>query len=149
MGIWQCGWQVRNRQWEAVRRGATWGALSISLVAVLTGCASTPSRPQGEGGVLFSRPPGVVQTAAVNALTVSGFEIKKSEPLYVEGFRPRKIGLFVGSGGESAGVWLDPVDGSRTRVRVDTAKSFVGIVGQRSWDDQILAEMEKELGKRE
>jgi hypothetical protein len=57
--------------------------------------------------------------------------------------------LTQGAGGETAGVWLDPVDNSKTRVRISTEKSVVGIVGQRNWDDAILEEMENALGKRE
>lgn len=113
---------------------------------MIAGCASTPKRPEIEGSV-FQKPIDVVQKAAVDALTVTGFDINKSEPNYVEGFRPRKIGLLVGSGGETVGIWLEPLDASRTRVRVDTARSVVGIVGQKSWDSEIYAEMEKILAK--
>lgn len=120
----------------------------VVWASALAGCAATPTRPEG-GAPVFGKPAPVVQKAAIDALVVTGFEVQKTEPLYVEGFRPRRMGLFVGSGGETAGVWLDPVDNSRTRVRISTAKSVVGIVGQRSWDDAILEEMEKALGKRE
>jgi hypothetical protein len=65
----------------------------------------------------------------------------------VQGFKPRKAGVMVGSGGETVGVWLEPVGSDRTRVRVDTARSVVGIAGQRKWDTDILAAMEKELGR--
>jgi hypothetical protein len=120
-------------------------ALLIGLI-VLTGCSSTPSRPQTAGPV-FAKPPAVVQKAAVNALVVNGFDVQKDEPLYVQGYKPRKVGVIVGSGGETVGVWLEPVGDDRTRVRVDTAKTFVGMAGQRTWDADILAAMEKELGR--
>jgi len=32
-------------------------------------------------------------------------------------------------------------------VRVSTAKSLAGVVGQKNWDAEIRAEMEKILGK--
>jgi len=123
-------------------------ALGIVLLASLvgSGCASTPTKPDTQG-VVFQKPTGAVQKAAVDALVVTGFDVKKSEPLYIEGFRPRKFGAMVGSGGETVGVWLESLDSSKTRVRVDTAKSFVGIVGQKNWDAEILAEMEKTLRK--
>jgi hypothetical protein len=123
-------------------------ALLLCGGVVLAGCAATPVRPDTQG-VVFQSPTDVVQQAAVDALVVTGFDIKKSEPLYVEGFRPRKVGLFVGSGGETAGVWLEPLEAARTRVRVDTAKTVLGIAGQKNWDTAILEEMEKSLGKRE
>ena len=120
-------------------------ALLVAL-AVLTGCSSTPSKPESPG-VVFAKPPADVQKAVVNALVVNGFDVEKNEPLYVQGFKPRKAGVMVGSGGETVGVWLEPVGSDRTRVRVDTARSVVGIAGQRKWDTDILAAMEKELGR--
>ena len=72
----------------------------LCIVVALTGCASTPVRPESQG-VVFQQPTNVVQKAAVDALVVTGFDVKKSEPLYVEGVRPRKVGFFVGSGGET------------------------------------------------
>jgi len=56
--------------------------------------------------------------------------IGKSESEYVEGSRPHKIGVVVGSGGESAGVWLSSLGSDKTSVKVNTAKSSFGIVGQ-------------------
>jgi hypothetical protein len=120
----------------------------LSLATILAGCAATPARPESPG-VVFQQPAAVVQSAAVDVLVTTGFDIKKSEPLYIEGFRPRKVGMLVGSGGETVGIWLEALGSSRTRVHVDTAKSLVGVVGQKNWDDAILAELEKSLGKRE
>jgi hypothetical protein len=120
-------------------------AMLLFVVVVLVGCAATPTRPETEG-LIFQKPVDVVQKAAVDAIVIMGFNVKKSDPLYVEGFRPRKVGLFVGSGGETVGIWLEPLEPSKTRVRVSTAKSLVGIVGQKNWDADILAEIEKTLG---
>ncbi len=39
------------------------------------------------------------------------------------------------------GVWLDSLSEEKTAVRVDTAKSFVGFVGQEDWDEEIIGEM--------
>jgi hypothetical protein len=119
----------------------------IALVA-LCGCASAPSRPTGDAkkSVLFGQPIEKVQKVAVDSLAVLGFEMSKTEPTYVEGHRPHRMGLFVGSGGETVGVWLEQVGADATRVEVDTARSIVGIVGQKSWDDEVFAEMQKSLG---
>ena len=96
---------------------------------------------------MFQQPIEKTQKASVDALTVIGFDIKKQEPTYVEGTRPRKIGLIVGSGGETVGVWLTAVSPDRTEVKVKTAKTFVGGAGQKNWDSAVLDEMAKTLGK--
>lgn len=116
--------------------------MSASLIS---GCASTPQQSEENYNEVLYETVEDAQAAAVDALTVLGFEIKKSEATYVEGYRPRKIGLFVGSGGESVGVWLEPIDEKKVDVKITTAKSVVGIVGQKSWDDEIIAEMKKAL----
>ncbi|MDP2753621.1 MAG: hypothetical protein Q8P40_04440 [Nitrospirota bacterium] len=74
-------------------------------------------KPEIEG-VVFQKQIEVVQKAAVDALVVLGFDVKKTEPTYVEGSRPRKIGLFVGSGGETVGIWLESLEPEKTVVRV-------------------------------
>jgi len=125
-----------------IRLMACLGVVPLVLVA----CASTPDLPKTPG-VVFTQPVEKTRQGAVDALVVLGFDVKKQDPAYVEGFRPRKIGLFVGSGGETVGVWLEPVGDQQTRVRVDTAKSLAGIVGQKNWDADVVAQMEKTLGK--
>jgi hypothetical protein len=77
-----------------------------ALLTLLAGCASTPKAAKAKEAVMFEHPIDKVRAAAVDALAVTGFDIKKEEPNYVEGFRPRKVGLVVGSGGETVGVWL-------------------------------------------
>jgi len=132
-------------------QGHRWRYLvPAAMLAILltAGCASTPKMPSGASTV-FGKPSAVVQKAALDSLIVAGFEIQKTEPLYVEGFRPHRVGLVVGSGGETVGVWLEPLGDSKTGVRVDTAKSLLGIAGQRTWDADILNEMSKSLGKPE
>jgi hypothetical protein len=121
-------------------------AALVLIAPLLVACASAPDLPQAPG-VVFARPVEKTRQGAVDALVVLGFDVKKQEPTYVEGFRPRKVGLLVGSGGETVGIWLEPGGEQRTRVRVDTAKSFVGIAGQKNWDAEVLAQMEKTLGK--
>ena len=119
--------------------------LVFMLATFISGCASTPKQSQENYNEVFYETVEDAHAAAVDALTVLGFEIKKNEDNYVEGYRPRKIGLFVGSGGESVGVWLEPIDEKKVDVKISTAKSFVGIVGQKSWDNEIIAEMKKAL----
>jgi hypothetical protein len=120
--------------------------LLASLAVVLcAGCASTPEANDAKVSGVFDQPVEQVQKAAVDALVVTGFKVNKEQSGYVEGFRPRKVGLFVGSGGETVGVWLMALGPDRTEVRVKTAKSFAGRAGQKNWDDEVLAELSKSL----
>lgn len=95
----------------------------------------------------FNQPLPAVKNAALDALSTTGFDVEKNESNYVQGFRPHKIGLFVGSGGETVGVWFEPTSERSTKVKVDTARSFVGIVGQKPWNAEILSEMQKALAE--
>jgi hypothetical protein len=121
--------------------------LLVIVSTLVAGCASTPVASEGVPQTVFQQPIEKVQKAAVDALVVTGFDVTKQEPAYVEGFRPRKLGFFVGSGGETAGVWLTEQGQDKTKVKVDTARSLVGIVGQKNWDTEILNEMRKSLAK--
>ena len=119
--------------------------LPILSLLLLSGCASTPELEQDAGVTIFKYPIERVQQAAVDALVITGFDITKQEVTYVEGHRPHKMGLLVGSGGETVGVWLTKQAPNETEVRIDTAKSFVGIIGQKEWESDILNEMYKSL----
>ena len=57
------------------------------------------------------------------------------------------MGFFVGSGGETIGLWLATLAPDKTEVKVTTSKSVVGIAGQKNWDDAVIAEITKTLGK--
>jgi hypothetical protein len=117
------------------------------LISLVAGCASTPNAKEAKAGSVFPHPIAKVQKASVDALTVIGCEIKKQEPAYAEGYRPRKMGLFVGSGGETVGVWLAEKTPTQTEVKVTTAKTFAGRAGQKDWDKEVLAEITKTLGQ--
>ncbi len=117
------------------------------ILAMMVGCASTPVASDATPGTVFEQPIVQVQKAAVDALVVTGFDVAKQELTYVEGFRPRKIGLFVGSGGETVGIWLTEQGPNQTAVKVDTARSLAGIVGQKIWNTDIMNEMTKSLTK--
>jgi hypothetical protein len=119
----------------------------VVLAGLLTACASTPNKEKARAGEVFDHSLEVTHAAAVDALSVLGFKIEKEEPRYLEGSRPHKVGLVVGSGGETIGVWLDPVAENRTEVRVKTTKSFVGMAGQKSWDREVIAEIIMSLNK--
>jgi hypothetical protein len=122
----------------------------VVCLASLAGCTATPTKPaETVPGVVYDKPEAAVQKAAVDALVANGFEIKTTQADYVGGSRPHKMGAVVGSGGESAGVWLTPMGADKTAVKVDTAKSTLGYLGQKSWNTEILAEMDKSVGPHE
>ena len=127
------------------------GLLMFAVIS-MTGCASTSDQTaakqsEAKPKTVFEQPIAKTQQAAVDALTVVGCEIKQQEPSYVEGSRPHKMGLFVGSGGETVKVTLVSLEPQNTSVTVKTEKSFVGFAGQKNWDKQVLEEMTKELNK--
>jgi hypothetical protein len=114
---------------------------------VLMFAAATASAEKYDGVVVtFEKPAEEVHKAAVDALTVVGVEIKKDEPLFVEGKRKNKMGAFVGSGGEVLSVALTSVDGGKTQAKVRTTKTMLGRAGQKVWDQQVIDEMNKTLG---
>jgi len=123
-------------------------ARRATLFAILAAAISSTTFAGGYDGVTvaFDKPAEQVQKAAVDALTVVGVEIKKQEPLLVEGKRKNKMGAFVGSGGEILSVTLTAVDGGNTSAKIRTTKTFVGRAGQKVWDQAILDEMNKVLG---
>jgi len=117
------------------------------LLALLVGCASTPKASSAKVSAVFPQPIVKVQKASVDALAVTGFDIQVNEATHVQGFRPHKVGAFVGSGGETMGVWLTALEPEKTEVKVKTAKSMVGMAGQKNWDDDVMAEITKALAK--
>jgi hypothetical protein len=133
----------------SVRACASLIITSVVVFAFLAGCAASPKRPSDDRGVVFQQPLSNARAAAESALVVHGFDIKKREELYLQGFRPRKVGLVVGSGGETVGVWLEAIEEHRTRVLVTTDRTFVGGAGQKNWDDEILEEIRRGLGNED
>ena len=127
------------------------GKLVLAICVLgLAACSATPTKPSdGTPSVVYDKPEAQVQKAAIDALTGNGFVISKSDAELVEGSRPHKMGAMVGSGGESAGVWLSSMGSDKTSVKVSTAKSLLGIVGQKDWDKDIIMAMDKSLGPHE
>ena len=118
-----------------------------ALISLVAGYTSTATAADSRSNATFNQPIAKVQKAALDALSVIGCDVKKQEPTLVEGVRPHKMGLLVGSGGENVRIWLTARGARSTDVKVKTSKSFVGIAGQKTWDSAVLAEMKKSLGK--
>jgi len=122
---------------------------SFSLLTMILLVAATPVALADKYDgmtVTFDKPLAAVQKAAVDALTVVGVDVKKQEPNYVEGKRGHKVGVFVGSGGEVLSVALTAVGPDKTEAKVRTTKTFVGRMGQKVWDQDVVNEMAKALG---
>jgi hypothetical protein len=121
--------------------------LKVCAFALVSGALITGVAWAADKGVqaTFDQPMSTVHKVAVDALTVIGCTIKKDDPAYVEGKRDRKIGVFVGSGGETVTVTLSDAGGGKVSVDVRTARTFVGGAGQKNWDQPVLDEMAKQL----
>src|SRR5258708_15464320 len=107
---------------------------AVALAWVLTvGTLGAGVASAADKGVQATRdqPISSVHKAAVDALTVIGCTIKKEEATYIEGKRERKIGAFVGSGGEAVSVTLSEAAAGKVAVDIRTGKTFVGGAGQK------------------
>jgi len=128
------------------RRTFSLGATSLLVSILVLGCATT-TKPSPETGRVYTASVEKVRAAAEDALVATGFQIDVQDPRHVEGFRPRRVGIFLGSGGERAAVWLEPQGPDRVRVLVDTGRSFVGFAGQRNWTPEIYEELDRALSR--
>ena len=120
----------------------------LMFLLLVAGCTATPTVNDATEPAIFNHPVDTVHSASVTALTVTGFDVTKDEATYIEGSRPRKMGLLVGSGGETVGIWITEQNAESSLVRVQTAKSFVGSLGQKNWDAKILEEIQKTLDQQ-
>jgi hypothetical protein len=122
-------------------------SLGILSIPSLTSCSSTstssapPSAAPAENAFVLDKPQTAAHQAALHALATIGAVVQKDTLAYVQGRRPNKMGLVVGSGGETVKIWLT-AQGSKTSVSVKTEKSFAGIAGQKNWDAQVIAAMQ-------
>ena len=85
--------------------------------------------------------------ATLTAMQKNGFLLKDTSGYVLEGKRSNKIGLMVGSGGEKMMANIVPMDDGKTEVTVRTKKTFVGIAGQKNWDDEVMDMIEKALSE--
>jgi hypothetical protein len=144
----------KNHQCLKIKTLAFSAGLAAALVLV-AGCASTPhhATPLTQEQILQQpdvkdKPPVIfhkgleeVRRAGVRALNFVGCKLDVQEPLFLSGERPRKFGLFVGSGGEIVKIFLYPESENETHVWVDTDLTFVGMAGQQGWNKQVIEEM--------
>ena len=129
------------------------GAVAIIMASLFAACATTsgPSSSReavlnnpdvkGKPPTVFAQPLARVHEAALRALTSVGGKAEQNQTYYISGNRPHKMGLFVGSGGETVEIYMVPQSDKSTSVWVDTDLSFLGIAGQQNWNKQVLGEM--------
>lgn len=136
-------------------------AIALSFALIATGCASSGAKNinlsreevlahedvKDHAPTIFEQPHTKVRDAALRALTAVGAELRRNEPYYVSGWRPNKVGLFVGSGGETVEIFIIPDGDTTTKVWVDTDLSFVGIAGQQEWNEQVKQDMRMSLAQ--
>jgi hypothetical protein len=120
--------------------------IAILFAISLTACGTSPQKSTPEmKGQLFAAPADKVYAASTTALGVLECGFSTNTPTYIACTRERKMGVMVGSGGETISVYIEAKTPTSSEVKVDTAKHFVGILGQSNWDDEVLAEIEKAL----
>lgn len=124
--------------------------IGLAAFASLTSCSTTsePSvRTSGTesaaNNVILDKSLAAAHQSGLDALAKIGANVKKNEPTYMEGRRPNKIGLVVGSGGETVKIWFTAQSAGKTAVKVKTVKSLVGIAGQRNWDSEVITAMQQ------
>jgi hypothetical protein len=136
---------------------------AIAMAAGVSACAGSPASttpaatpapqaaaapaPTNKNAVeaTFATPLQQTHDAAVAALKLNGFDIKSETETLITGERPRKIGVFVGSGGEKISVTLTSLDATSTKASSDTQRTFVGGAGQKDWDAPVIEAMTQTL----
>jgi len=86
----------------------------------------------------FNASPEAVKEATLAAMQKNGFSLKDMAGMSIEGKRSNKVGLMVGSGGEKMYADIKALENGMTEVRVRTKKTFVGLAGQKNWDDEVM-----------
>lgn len=86
----------------------------------------------------FAASPEDVKAATIAAMQKYNFNFKNTDGMSLEGKRSNKVGLMVGSGGEKMKAEITALSDGMTEVHVQTKKTFVGIAGQKNWDDEVM-----------
>jgi hypothetical protein len=105
------------------------GALFLSAVLVFLHTGVAAAADDGVQATL-DHPIEAAQKAAVNALAVIGCTIKKEDPTYVEGKREHKVGVFVGSGGETVSVTLTPAGDGKVSTTFEPRRALWAWLGE-------------------
>lgn len=121
------------------------------LMLVVTALPLAAAKDKDEAGekdgkknvttVVLAAAPTAVHDAALQALAAIGCEIKKDTADAIEGKRPNKVGLAVGSGGEKLFVAIKDLGEGKTEVKVTTKKTMAGIVGQKLWNEEVAKQI--------
>ena len=118
----------------------------ITVAAVISFFIPVAAQAEDKGvQASLEASPVAVHKAAADALAVIGCEIKKDEPTQLEGYRKHKVGVFVGSGGETVTVAITAQAEGKTNVDIRTKRTLLGAAGQKNWDQPVLDEIRKSL----
>jgi len=130
---------------------------TVFTAAFLAACATTPAADgttetpvassSNDAEAIFGVTLADAQTAAKLAMAESGFTVKEETDTTIKGNRPRKIGALVGSGGEKITITLRQISDGSTGVTVKSRKTFVGIAGQKNWDEPVMASIQTALSE--
>jgi hypothetical protein len=113
------------------------------LCLPLTGCVTSPERERQKATALtLNVDLNTARQTTHDALKLFGFEVEQMDSAYLEGSRPRTRGLFMASGGEQVKVWLESIDQRKTQIFVRTFKTAFGLFYQRSWEEDIVQEIQ-------
>lgn len=118
--------------------------LSAASAAVATNDEAAPDEKDGKKNttvLILTAPADKVHAAALEALAEIGCKVKKSSADHIEGKRPNKIGLALGSGGEKLLVWIKPLGEGKTELKVVTKKTLAGIAGQKRWNEEVAGQI--------
>jgi hypothetical protein len=121
-------------------------AFTLALPVVAKEKAEDEGAPEKDGKknvttVVLAAKPEAVHAAALQALAGIGCEIKKDTADAIEGKRPNKVGLAVGSGGEKLFVAIKDLGDGKTELKVTSKKTFLGIVGQKRWNEEVAKQI--------
>ena len=134
----------------------TWFSLSLWLAVLSLPLAALAADKGAEAAddkdgkknvttAVLTATPLAVHDAALQALAGIGCEVKKDTADLIEGKRPNKVGLAVGSGGEKLFVAIKDLGNGQTELKVTTKKTLLGIAGQKRWNDEVAAKIAEKV----
>jgi hypothetical protein len=103
-----------------------------------------PSKGSKDVDRIVPYPMSQVLEASKLAMATYGCDVKKEKSDSIECTRSRRVGVFIGSGGEKVTVRVIP-KGAETQVVVKTGKGFVGRLAKKNWSTPIFNELLKNL----
>lgn len=108
-----------------------------SLISLLFVACATSDKKDAINSTLINGSMDKAKAVAEKAYADLGFSLIGKDSKCFTGEKSMKPGLWTSSGGEKV-VTCFTENGSRTDVQVQTKYSFVGYLGQESWDSRFI-----------